>query len=69
MSEITTKHGLLYREGIQLSCPEADKVAYEHGFQWAEQMVRHLEDGAPYCHHCGAKFKKFCNCPPPAKNE
>lgn len=26
-------------------------------------------DPTPYCHHCGAKWQKYCTCPPPAKNE
>ena len=43
--EITTKNGLLYREGVQLSVYDADMVAQERGFVYAERLVRSLELG------------------------
>ncbi len=41
--EITTKNGLLYRDGQEIPLPEADKVARKHGHQYAEQLVKALE--------------------------
>ncbi len=41
--EITTKNGLLYRDGKMIDLPEADKVAREHGYSFAEQLVKALE--------------------------
>ncbi len=40
--EITTKNGLLYRDGKMIGLPEADRVAREHGYSYAEQLVRAL---------------------------
>ena len=42
-SKITTKDGLLYRDDVLISLPEADYVAQVFGFQYAEQLVKHLE--------------------------
>jgi hypothetical protein len=42
-SNITTKDGLLWRDGKIIDLPEADKVASEHGYDCAEQFVRALE--------------------------
>ena len=43
---ITTKNGLLYDDGRELGCVEADEVARNSGFQFqcAEELVRHLEE-------------------------
>ncbi|KKL22463.1 hypothetical protein LCGC14_2406770 [marine sediment metagenome] len=41
--EITTKNGLLYRDGQMIPVPEADWIAREHGYQYAEQLVKKLE--------------------------
>lgn len=43
MSEITTKNGLLLRDGEVIPLPEADAVAVKHGYVYAEQFVRDLE--------------------------
>jgi predicted lipoprotein with Yx(FWY)xxD motif len=43
MSEYTTKNGLLYRDGELVGLPEADQVASEHGYMFAERMVHALE--------------------------
>lgn len=40
---ITTKDGLLYRDGQMLELPEANEVARAHGHHCAEQFVRALE--------------------------
>jgi len=40
---ITTKDGLLYRNGKIIELPEADKVARDHGFLYAERFVKSLE--------------------------
>jgi hypothetical protein len=40
---ITTKNGLLYKDDRMIPLPEADIVAHEYGFMWAERMVKHLE--------------------------
>lgn len=42
-SEITTKNGLLYRNGKMIELPYADDVARKHGYMYAEQLVRALE--------------------------
>lgn len=39
---VTAKNGLLWQGKRQISLPEADIVAHEHGFQCAEQLVKHL---------------------------
>lgn len=41
---ITTRDGLLWRGGEVVSLPEADEVARQAGFFYAEQYVRHLEE-------------------------
>lgn len=41
--EITTADGLLYRNGKIIGLPEADRVAREHGCNYAEEFVRELE--------------------------
>src|ERR1035437_933905 len=40
---ITTKNGLLYRAGKLIELPEADHVARNHGFVYAEQFVASLQ--------------------------
>ena len=40
---ITTKDGLLYRNGKVIGLPEADRVAREGGFDCAVHLVRTLE--------------------------
>lgn len=42
-SKVTTKDGLLWRDGKIIPLPEADWVAEEHGYVYAEQLVRALE--------------------------
>lgn len=44
---ITTKNGLLWRDGEVIPLPRADAVAREHGFQYAEQLVKALESKTP----------------------
>ena len=46
-SEITARDGLLWRGGEFLQTPEADAVAREHGYMWAEQMVKDLQVTSP----------------------
>lgn len=48
---ITTKKGLLWRDGRLIELPEADRVAIAHGYMCAERMVKALETGAacPVC--------------------
>lgn len=41
--KITTKDGLLYREGQIIDLPEVDVVAQNNGFMCAERMVKYLE--------------------------
>jgi len=41
-AEVTSKDGLLWRNGAIIELPEADRVARQHGFDNAEQLVRHL---------------------------
>jgi hypothetical protein len=43
-STITAKDGLLWRNGRIIELPEADLVAREHGFTYAEQFVKHLSN-------------------------
>ncbi len=43
--DITTKNGLLYRNGKVIPLPEADKVADEYGYMYAERLVEALENG------------------------
>lgn len=43
MGEITTKGGLLWEGGRVIDLPRADQVAREHGFEYAERMVKSLE--------------------------
>ena len=38
-SGITAANGLLYRNGVELDVFEADDVANEHGWVYAEQLV------------------------------
>ena len=40
---ITTKKGVLWRDGKIINLPEADKVARDHGHLYAERFVKHLE--------------------------
>ena len=40
---ITTEHGLIYRDGVAVGAQEADKIAQEFVFVYAEQLVRYLE--------------------------
>jgi hypothetical protein len=39
---ITSKDGLLWKNGKYIPLPEADIVARKHGFVYAEQLVKHL---------------------------
>lgn len=41
--ELTTNHGLLFRDGVELSVSQADQAARDNGFVYAEQLVKHLE--------------------------
>lgn len=43
ISDVTTKHGLLYLSGEQVPLPAADYLAREHGHLYAERFVRHLQ--------------------------
>ena len=43
---ITTKNGLLYRNGAVVFLPEADRLAVEHGYWCAEQFIAALTRGA-----------------------
>lgn len=40
---LTTKDGLLYRDGEMIPVGQADQFAHMYGFAYAEQLVRHLE--------------------------
>lgn len=40
---LTTREGLLYRNGVFVDLPEADHVAALHGFHNVEQLIRHME--------------------------
>ena len=40
---ITAKDGLLYRDGKVVELPEADRLAQERGYPYAEQLVKALE--------------------------
>jgi hypothetical protein len=40
---ITTKEGLLWRDGKIIDLPEADRVARKNGFLYAEQFIKYLE--------------------------
>jgi hypothetical protein len=40
---ITAKNGLLYRYGKVIDLPEADQIAREYGYQYAEQFVKALQ--------------------------
>lgn len=42
-SEITTRDGLLWRDGKIIDLPEADRVARAHGHDYAERFVKFLE--------------------------
>jgi hypothetical protein len=42
-SNISSKEGLLWRNGKFIPLPEADIVARKHGFVYAEQLVRYLK--------------------------
>jgi len=42
-SQITTQHGLLYKGEVLVRLPHADKLANEHGYVYAENMVKALE--------------------------
>lgn len=44
IAKITTQNGLLYYEGKMVSVFEADQIAREHGYVYAEEMVRALEE-------------------------
>jgi hypothetical protein len=43
MVGVTTANGLLYRDGVEISCPEADELAKLQGELHAEGLVRKLE--------------------------
>lgn len=42
-NEVYTQNGLLFRDKIMIDLPEADRVAQDNGFMYAEQLVSHLE--------------------------
>jgi hypothetical protein len=42
-NKVYTQNGLLYKDRIMIDLPEADFIAQEHGFMYAEQLVRQLE--------------------------
>jgi hypothetical protein len=42
--KLTTKNGLLYRDGEMVDLPEADNVARANGFLYVERLVKHLEE-------------------------
>lgn len=39
---ITARDGLLWMGRKMIPLPEADRVARQHGFMYAEQLVKHL---------------------------
>ena len=39
---ITSKNGLLWKNGKYIELPEADVIANKCGFLYAEQLVKHL---------------------------
>ena len=41
---ITVKDGLLWRNGEYIKLPEADIIARQRGFAYAEQLVNDLEN-------------------------
>jgi len=43
ISNITTKNGLLYRNGEFINLPEADWLAEALGYVYAERLVKELE--------------------------
>lgn len=45
--KITTKDGLLYRDGKVINLPEADWVALQHGHLYAERFVKALAAEQP----------------------
>jgi hypothetical protein len=42
ITDVTTNGGLLYRDGKLIDLPEADLVARDHGYIYAEQLVKAL---------------------------
>jgi hypothetical protein len=44
--KITTKNGLLYRDGRLITLPEADRLARANGYSYAESLVNALLNGA-----------------------
>lgn len=42
-NEVYTQNGLLYRKGVMINLPEADWIAKDYGFVYAEQLVRYLK--------------------------
>jgi hypothetical protein len=50
MNTITTKDGLLYRNGKLISLPDADRLARLNGYPFAEQLVNALLNGAESVH-------------------
>jgi len=44
---VTARDGLLWCNGKMIPLPEADRVALQHGYQYAEQLVRALEAKSP----------------------
>jgi len=41
---ITTENGVIYRNSVMVGAIEADKIAKEYGFVYAEQLVKYLEE-------------------------
>lgn len=45
---VTSRSGLLWRNGAPIPLPEADTVARAHGYRCAERMVEALRDGTEW---------------------
>lgn len=45
---VTTQNGLLYLDGVPLSVRQADELARQYRFVYAEQLVRALEKDPHY---------------------
>jgi hypothetical protein len=52
-SGITTLRGLLYINGREMNCLEADMYASKYGYVYAEQLVKAMELQRGTCGFCG----------------
>ena len=52
-SGIVTLRGLLYLNGEELDCMEADAVARRYGHVYAENLVKEMEKQKSVCGICG----------------